>query len=287
MSRMTNHMENKLADFLRGQTLTLPADWYFGLLSAAGDASVTELSGTGYARVSRTRSLTNFAGTQGAGSTLASTGASHATSNNAAIDWGTSGSAWGTATHVGMFDAGTDGNCWAAIPLASAIVIGSGQGVSIAAGGLVMTLGLTGGLTNFASNKLIDLIWRAQAYTWPATLYAALYTAAPSNAGGGTECNGGGYARVPIASSLAAWSGTHEPGSTDASSGTGGRISNNGAVAFGTPTGNWGTITHEGLFNAASGGSLMLWGPLADPRTISAASLAPSHPINTLAITLA
>lgn len=287
MSQMTDHMENKLADFARGQALTLPASWYFGLLSAASDASVTELSGTGYGRIARARSLANFAGTQGAGTTLASTGTSHTTSNNAVVDWGTSGSAWGTATHVGVFDASSGGNCWMIFQLGAPMVIGSGAAVSIAAAGIVFTLGATGGLTDYAANKLIDLIFRAQAYTWPANLYAALFTAAPSNAGGGTEVSGGAYARAAIASSLAAWSGTQSAGSTVASSGTGGRISNNATLTYPAATASWGTVSHEGLYDAASAGNLMFWGALSAARTVNAGGPAQSHPADTIAITLA
>lgn len=287
MSQMTDYMENKLADYLRGQGLTLPANWYFGLLSAASDSSVTELAGTGYARIARARSLVNFAGTQGAGTTLASSGTSHTTSNNGAVDWGTSGSAWGTATHVGLFDASTAGNCWMRFQLGSPMVIGSGAAVSIAAAGIVFALGATGGLTDYASNKLVDLIFRAQAYTWPATLYAALFTAAPSNGGGGTEASGGSYARAAIASSLAAWSGTQSAGSTSASTGTGGRISNNAALSYPAATASWGTVTHEGLFDASTSGNLMFWGALAAARTVNSGGPAQSHPADTLAITLA
>lgn len=287
MSRMTNYMENKLADFMRGQGLTLPAAWHWGLLSAASDSSVTELSGTGYGRVPLIRNLGNYAGTQAPGSIMASTGSSHTTSNNAELDWGTSGSAWGTATHVGMFDASSGGNCWAAIPLASAIVIGASQAVSIAAGVVAFSLGVSGGLTNWASNNLIDLIWRAQPYTWPTTLYAGLYTSAPSNAGGGTECSGGSYARAAIASSLTAWSGTQGPGTTAASAGTSGRISNNAAVAYPAPTADWGTVTHEGLFSSIDGYGLIFWAPLAASRTVTAGSSAQTHPADSLAITLA
>lgn len=287
MSQMTNYMENQLADFVRGQGLTLPTNWYFGLLSAASDLSVTELSGTGYARIARARSLANFAGTQGATTTLASTGTSHTTSNNAAIDWGSSGSAWGTATHVGVFDASTGGNCWMYMQLGSPMVIGSGAAVNIATSAIVFALGVTGGLSNAASNLLIDLIFRAQSYTWPATLYAALYTAAPSNAGGGTEVSGGSYARAAIASSLTAWCGTQAVASTSASSGTGGRISNNAALTYPAATGNWGTVSHEGLFDAATAGNLMFWGALAAARTVNAGGPAQSHPADSLAITLA
>lgn len=286
MTQLTNHAENKLADFARGQGLTLPTDWHLALGSAASDSAFTELTGTGYARVARTRSLANWAGTQAAGSTIASTGTSHATSNNALVSWGTSGSAWGTATHLGFFDAASGGNCWFWLELDDTLVIGNGDPVSIAAGAIAVTLGLVGGMSDYLSNKLIDLIFRAQAYTWPATLYGALYTAAPNNAGGGTECSGGAYGRASIASSLAAWSGTQAAGSTSASSGTGGRSSNNAALTYPAPTASWGVITHEGLKDASTAGNLMWWAALAAPRTVNIGA-APTHAANTLGLTWA
>lgn len=284
MSKMTNYMENKLADFVRGQGLTLPTNWYFALGSAGDDTGITELSGSGYARVSKARSLTNFAGTQSAGSTLASTGTSHVTSNNNTIDWGTAGAAWGTWTHIGVFDASTSGNCWIWTEVPST-VIGNGDPVSVASGQFSVELGLLT-MSDYLANALIDLIFRAQAYSWPANTYLAYYTAAPTNAGGGTECSGGAYARAAIASSLAAWSGTQSAGSTVASSGTGGRISNNGAVTPPTPpTVSWGTIVAAALRDASTSGNLLFWKTVT-PRTVVVGA-APAFAANTLGLTFA
>lgn len=286
MSNMTDYMENKLADFARGQGLTLPTSWFFALGSAATDSSFTELSGTGYGRVVQARSLANFASTNGQGTTLASTGTTHSTSNNNALNWGTSGSAWGTANCVGMFDAASGGNSWAWLDLDVPLVIGNGAAVSLPAGDVGFTLGITGGCSDYLSNKLIDLIWRAQTFAWPANLSASLYTAAPSNAGGGTEVSAADYARVAIPSYMAAWSGTQAAGSTSASTGTGGRISNNAAVTYPIPLTNWGAVTHEALKDANTAGNLMFWGPLAIPRTVSV-GLPQSHPANSMSITFA
>jgi hypothetical protein len=289
MSQFTDYGENKIADYFRGQGLGgLPASWSIALGSTASDGSFTELSGTGYGRFGVTRSLANFAGTQGVATTLASTGSSHSTSNNTLWDFGTSGGAWGTATHVGFFDTGSGGNCWMWLPLATAIpVASSGVAVSLAIGAVALTLGLAGGMTDYCANKLIDLIFRAQAYTWPANLYAALFTVQPTNAGGGTEVAGGSYARAAIASSFAAWSGTQAAGSTAASSGTGGRISNNAPLTFPVPPASWGTAVAEGLIDASTSGNLMFWGVLASPRTIGAGSSPQMHAADSLSITLA
>jgi hypothetical protein len=287
LSNLTNYAENALIDFVRGQGLTLPASWYFALGTAASDGSFTEITGTGYARVGVARSLANWAGTQGAGTTLASTGTSHTTSNNNAIGFGTSGSAWGPATQVGLFDASSGGNCWMYRDLESARDIGSGEAVALNAGEVSWTLGLSGGMSDYLANKMIDLLFRAQAYAWPATVYAALFTVAPNNAGGGTEVSGGGYLRMAITSGMTQWSGTQAAGSTAASSGTGGRTSNNASIVYPTPTGAWGTVVAESLKDASTAGNFLFSGALGSPRSISSGGSAPTHDPDTLSITFA
>lgn len=278
MSQLTDFGENKLVDMIRAQAWTLGTNLYLALASAATDSSVTELSGTGYARFSLIRALASWAGTQGAGSTLASSGASHATSNNAAINWGTSGSAWGTANFVVVYDAATVGNAICYLPLSTPIVIGASQPVSIGAGVLNFTLGLTGGCSDYLCNALIDFIFRGVAWTFPATMYEALFTAAPSNSGGGTEVGGGvGYARVAIAGSLANWAGTQSAGSTAASTGTGGQTSNNAAITFPAPTGaGWGTVGWCAEYDAASAGNLLFWSPLNATKSVPGGATAPA-----------
>lgn len=288
MSRMTDYMENKLADYLRGEGITLPTNWYFALGSAASDSSFTELSGTGYARVTLPRSLANFAGTQGAGSTLASSGTSHITSNNGAISWGTPGSNWGTASFVGLFDDPTAGNCWMIVPISAVtITTGNPDPVQVAAGALQLSLGLTGGCSDYLANKLVDLIFRAQSYSWPSSIWLALYTAAPTNAGGGTEVTGGSYARVELVPDLLTLSGTQAAASTVASSGTGGRISNNDALAFPAPTADWGTVVALGIRDASTSGNLLFWHLLTTSASVVDDGPAPSYAPDALGITLA
>jgi hypothetical protein len=101
--------------------------------------------------------------------------------------------------------------------------------------------------TDYFENKLVDWFFRAQAYTPPSTIYVGLFTAAPSEAAGGTEATGGNYARVGVVASLANWAGTQAAGSTTASSGFGGVTSNNNVITFPTPSAGWGTITHFGM----------------------------------------
>lgn len=124
-------------------------------------------------------------------------------------------------------------------------------------------------MSDYLENKLIDQIFRAQAFTFPATLHVGLLTAAPSDTGGGTEVTGNNYSRVAVAASLANFAGTQSAGSTVASSGTSGTTSNNGAVNFPTPSGTWGLVTHFGIYDAASAGNLLFYGALTTSKTIN------------------
>lgn len=124
-------------------------------------------------------------------------------------------------------------------------------------------------MSDYLENKLVDHLFRAQTFSAPANLYVGLLTAAPSDAGGGTEVSGNNYSRVTVANSLANWAGTQSAGSTAASSGTGGQTSNNGSITFPTPSGNWGTVSHFGIYDAASGGNLLFWGSLTISKTIN------------------
>ncbi len=143
-------------------------------------------------------------------------------------------------------------------------------------------------MSDYLENKLVDHIFRAQSFSAPATLYVALFTAAPSDSGGGTEVSGGSYARVAVTSSLANWAGTQSAGSTVASSGTGGQTSNNAAITFPAPSGaNWGTVTHFGIFDAASSGNLLFHGALTASKTINDGDAAPSFQAAQLAVTFA
>jgi len=272
MSRLTNFAENALADFMRGVAMTLPTAWSVRLASAASDTGFTELTGTGYAPQDVTRSLTDWKSTQG--NNLASTGTSHATSNSAEIDFGAGGAGgWGTWSHVVLCD--DSDNPWFFLELPSPIVINESTPVSIAAGELAWTLGLTGGLSDYLANKLIDLLFRAQAYTYPATSYHGLLTSAPNNAGGGSEVVTGSYSRVALANDTDEWSATDAPGDTGASTGTSGESSNNAAMVYPVPTASWGTIGWTTERDAGAGGNLLWWAALTTSITVSAGVAAP------------
>jgi hypothetical protein len=140
--------------------------------------------------------------------------------------------------------------------------------------------------SNYLENKLVDHIFRATAYTMPTTVYVALYTATPSDAGGGTEVTGGSYARVQVGPSTTAWNAT-QGGTAGASSGTGGQTANAADIIFPAPTANWGVVTHFGLFDAVSAGNLLFWAALAASKTINSGDAAPKFLAGALTVTLA
>lgn len=141
-------------------------------------------------------------------------------------------------------------------------------------------------MSDYLENKLVDQIFRGQAFSFPATLHVGLLTSAPSDAGGGTEVSGGSYARQPVTASLANFAGTQSAGSTTASSGSTGATSNNAAITFATPSAGWGTVTHFGIYDAATAGNLLFYGTLTIAKTINQSDTV-SFPAGSLSITFA
>lgn len=138
--------------------------------------------------------------------------------------------------------------------------------------------------TDYFENKLVDQIFRAQAFTFPATLHIGLLTAAPSDSSAGTEVSGGSYARVAVTCSLANWAGTQGAGTTVASSGTTGTTSNNNAITFPTPTANWGTITHFAIYDASTAGNMLAYAALTASKTVNNGDPAPSFAAGALTV---
>lgn len=281
MSKLTNYGENKLADYMRGEGITLPTNWEIRPGSAFTDAGITEITGIGIAPATVPRSLVKWKSTQD--DSLVSSGTSKTTSNTDAISFGTpTGSA--TMTCIGFFDG--SGNCWITSDVTeTAIVAGSPDPVELVAGALRLKLGRLPGATYYLVNKLIDLIFRAQAFTWPTTLGLSYFTTAPTDAGGGTEASGGGYARIALVPDLLTISSTQ--GNTSASSGSGGEIHNLAELAHANPSGDQGDAVATGVHDATSAGNLLFWKVLDAPISVVAAGPAPTYAPGDWSITIA
>jgi hypothetical protein len=140
----TDFAENKLVDTIfRGQASGIPASWYVGLdtVACGETGSGTEVSGGSYARVAVTSNLTNWAGTQSAGSTVASSGTGGTTSNNGALTFPAPTANWGVVNSVRIWDAASAGNAWICFNLAAAKTINNGDAApSFAAGALTVQI---------------------------------------------------------------------------------------------------------------------------------------------------
>ena len=120
---------------------------------------------------------------------------------------------------------------------------------------------MAGGKSNYLNNKFLNMIFNGAAFTPPTTLYCGLFTAAPTDAGGGTEVSGGAYARVAVT-----------PNSTNFPVTSTQSISNAIPITFPTATANWGTVVAAAFFDAATGGNMLYWGPLSVNQTINSGS---------------
>lgn len=101
----------------------------YAALKAGIGGAVVEASYSGYARATLAASLANFSGTQGAGTTVASSGTGAITSsNNSALTFGSTAASGPTYVWaVGTFDAATAGNLWDIDPMASPQTVNNGS----------------------------------------------------------------------------------------------------------------------------------------------------------------
>lgn len=113
--------------------------------------------------------------------------------------------------------------------------------------------------SNFLENEILDHVLRNQVYTPPAAIYVGLSTANPGEDGAGlAEPVGNNYSRQSVGFGAA----------------VGGTVSNTAEIPFTASGGNWGTITHFALFDAASGGNMLYYAPLTASRVLNDGSSA-------------
>lgn len=134
-----------------------------------------------------------------------------------------------------------------------------------------------GALSDYLEQKLADLIMNKVAFTGPAT-HVALFTVAPTDAGGGTEVTGGSYARKLVNENA----GSSPKWKLAAASGGGYLVENLDAISFAQATASWGEILAFAIFDAATSGNMLVWGWLSSLSWLFTAAtddtfLAPGH----------
>ena len=112
---------------------------------------------------------------------------------------------------------------------------------------------MAGSFSDYLENELLDHVFKTGAFAVPTDIYVALYTVAPTDAGGGTEVSGGSYARKVCNTWNVAAAGA---------------IANTAAITFAQATGDWGTVVAFGIFDAITAGNFLAWADLATSKAI-------------------
>lgn len=236
MAGFSDYLEQAILNhFFRGQAFTPPATIYASLHTAdPGDTGANEVSGAGYSRMA-------IAFSAASGGAIA---------NSAAVSW-TAGAAWGTITHWALWDAASGGNMLASGAFSTSKTLGSGDTLVIPVGQLSLSFGSGTNISTALRNAILDRVFRNQAFTPPAGIYASLHTASPGDTGA-NEATGGSYARQVVAFGA------------PVQDGTGYRIANTAGITF-TPAA--GTYSHLGLWTASTGGTFWAGDTLGDVNT--------------------
>lgn len=129
------------------------------------------------------------------------------------------------------------------------------------------------GKSNYLEDLILDHVLGGGDYARPASVYIALFTAAPTDAGGGTEVSGGSYARAAVTNNA-----------TNFPAAAAGVKSNGVAIVFAQASASWGNVVAFGVFDALSAGNLLFWGTLTAAKTVQNGDT-PSFPIGSLSFT--
>lgn len=108
--------------------------------------------------------------------------------------------------------------------------------------------------SNYTENLALNWLLTSNSATRPTAWYLALFTSNPTDAGSGSEVSTSGtaYAREAIAFSV-----------------TDDTARNSATVTFDPATGEWGTISYIGIYDAATGGNLLFHGAVTTAKQIS------------------
>ena len=116
---------------------------------------------------------------------------------------------------------------------------------------------MANGFSTYASQMIINSVLRAAAFTVPSTLYLALFSGDP------TDDN------VTANEVAGAWYARQATGAWAAPVGTGNSTSNSNQIQFSAVTGSAVTVSHWGIYDAASSGNLLFSGAVGSSKTFN------------------
>lgn len=106
--------------------------------------------------------------------------------------------------------------------------------------------------TDYLEAKLLDHVLTNTSFSSPTTVYAGLFTVAPTDSTAGTEVSGGSYARQAASFSAA----------------VGGATTTDADITFPQATADWGTVVAVGIHDALTSGNLLMYTDLTTSKTI-------------------
>jgi len=122
MADLSTHAANRFLTWLMtGNTVTRPSAIYAALYTSP----TTEVSGNGYSR--KTMTFSN--------------GSNRGTSNTSSDTFAASGGSWGNITHLGLFDAATNGNLlWLGVSVSGPKLIENGDELIVHSGAVTIAV---------------------------------------------------------------------------------------------------------------------------------------------------
>ena len=244
MGTLSNYATTELVDHVFKAAYSPAATLYLALCTSAPTAASTgtnivETDYSGYSRKSFT------------GSSTFGAAASRKVAQSSILEFAqASGVSTSDISHWAVCDAATNGNMLAFGAYNSSWNVVSGNTPKIASGEIEISIGASGGagFTDYAAHKMLDLMFRNQAWTSPnATIHFGLSTATLSDSStSGTEPSGNGYAREPVPNT-----------SIDAA--TAGVTTNSVAIEFDEPSGSWGTVVSLIVMDALTSGNMLAY----------------------------
>lgn len=112
-------------------------------------------------------------------------------------------------------------------------------------------------MSDYLELKFLDHFTGTASTSAPSAVYLGLATASIQDDASGTELSGNNYTRKAVTFASAA----------------SGSISSNAAVEFNAASGDWGTISHWGIWDAATSGNLLYHGAFTTGKAIASGDI--------------
>lgn len=244
MGSLSDFSENELLDHVFNAAYTAPTTIYLALCTADPTDAGT---GASMNEAANANAYARTAITFGAA-------ASRRVTQNADVTFPQASGAWGTVTHWAITDNATygAGNMLAHGAFGTSKSIVSGNTPKVVSGEVYVEIS-AGEVSDYLANNWLDLMFRNQTFTKPAT-YIALVDTIVTDADTGTtisEPAGGSYARVQV--------NVNGGVSPTWDLAVAGALDNTHEILFPTATASWGTIVGVSIVDAATVGNALFY----------------------------